>query len=215
MTGNLTANETLMSLFEPSTEKLGTFNNITGTDTVMLPHGICKVFQEEPRNMITRGTFNWKNAVHLNVSDLNNDYHIYVYDSKVSTKFQVPTPFTIGDNIFTKKNQFGSVSYFKITLNVFMNELNDGSCGDYPDSAGHQSFGECVEQENLKKAMSVLGCMPAWMYGNYHCNSKIPKTTAVKNFSFWLASLNTGSKNGFHYESPTCQLPCNHIQVNV
>ena len=137
------------------------------------------------------------------------------YHSKVSTKFEVPTPFTIGDNVFTKRGQFGSVSYFKITLKVVRNELDDGTCVDYPDSAGHQSFGECVEQENQRKAMSVLGCMPTWMYGNYQCNRKIPKTSAVKNFLLWLASLITGSKNGFHYESPACRLPCSHILVNV
>ena len=103
ITGNLTANEAFNSLFEPSTEKLGTFNNITGTDTAMLPHGICKVFEEKSRNMIKKGSWNWKNTVHLTVNDLNNDYHIYVYDSKVSTKFEVPMPFTIGDNIFYKE----------------------------------------------------------------------------------------------------------------
>ena len=216
MTGNLTANETFKSLFEPLTENFSTYNNITGTDTIILPHGICKVFQEEPSNMIRKGTFHWKNAVSLNVNDLDNDYHIYVYDSKASTKFQVPIPFTIGDNILTKTNRFGSVSYFKITLKIVRNELEDGTCAQYPDPAGHQSFGECVEKENQRKAMPVLGCMPIWMYGKFQCNQKVPQPSASTNFSSWLALLTTGSKNGFHYESPACRLqspPPRHTQI--
>ena len=216
-TGNLTANETFFSLFEPSTEKFDTFNQTTGTDTIILPHGLCKVVQDEPRNMIQRGVlpYHWKNAVHLTVNDLDNDYYIYVYDPQASPKFHIPIPLTLGDNVMTKTNSHGSVSYYKITLKIVRNELEDGTCVQYPDSDGHQSFNDCVEQENQRKAMPVLGCMPAWMSGQDRCNKKIPPTPAVKHISYWIYSVLTGSKNGFHYDSAACRRPCNHILVNA
>ena len=214
MTGNFTANETFLSLFEPFTDKLDVVkNNITGTDAIMLPHGVCKVFEEEPGKMIKKG--HSKKGVHLTVNDLDNDYQIYVYDSKASTKFQVSIPFTNGDNILTKASPTGSVSYYKITLEVVRHELDDRTCVQYPGSAGHQSFGECVEKENQRKAMPVLGCMPAWMSGKDQCNRKIPQTAATTNFSLRLASLVSGSKNGLHYESEACRLPCSHILVKA
>ena len=214
-TGNSSANETFMSLFEPSTEKYDTYNQLTGTDKIILPHGICKCFEEEPWSMIQKGTSDWKNAVSLKVNDLKNAYRIYVYDPTASPKFQVPIPLTIGDNVLTKTSSLGSVSFYKITLKEVKNELEDGTCVQFPDAAGHQSFGDCVEQENQRKAMQVLGCMPAWMSGKDQCNTKIPQTTASTHYSYWLASLVVGSKNGFHYESLACRQPCNHILVNA
>ena len=35
------------------------------------------------------------------------------------------------------------------------------------------------------------------------------------NFSLRLASLVFGSRNGLHYESEACRLPCTHILVKV
>ena len=167
--------------------------------------------------MIQRGVlpYHWKNAVHLTVNDLYNDYYIYVYDPQASPKFHIPIPLTLGDNVMTKTNSHGSVSYYKITLKVVRHELDDGTCVQYPDSAGHQSFGECVEKENQRKAMPVLGCMPAWMSGKDQCNTEILRTAMSTHYSYWLASLVVGSKNGFHYESLACRQPCNHILVNA
>ena len=216
--GNLTANETIQNLFV-STRELVLFMSLdgpTGNTTTVLPYGQCKHIQGLPQHLLDTYTSN-KNVLRIYIRNMLIDsvYKVFVSDPAAAPKFQLPKPLLIGDRIEAITVNRSTVFYYNLMLKETRMELDDGSCVDYPDAAGHDSYADCVEEENQRKILPVLGCMPPWLSEMTPCKEPIFMFEKQKPVQKWIGSIYRKSKTGFHYGAESCLLPCTQISVQA
>ena len=218
--GNLTANETIQNLFVspgPGRVYFTSFYGPAGKTSTVLPYGQCQHLQGPPHQLLeTKGDF--KNVVRVFIRNVLKDgvYQVFVSDPAAAPKFQLPKPLLIGDRIEgLYKYKYSTVYYYNVILKETRMELDDGSCVDYPDAAGHDSYANCVEEENQRKILPVLGCMPPWLSEKTPCDKPVTKLKEHKPVLSWISSIFTKSKKGFHYETESCLLPCTQISVQA
>ena len=221
--GNLTTNETVTDLFVSKGERVWlnqTNDNIgletTGKTATVLPNGQCKQFEGPPHELMASQK-SWKNyiSIYLKGMKVDSTYFVYVSDPAAAPKFQLPKPLLHGDRMEAKASNQSKVFYYNLVLTEKRVELDDGSCVDYPDAAGHDSYADCVEEENQKKILPVLGCMPPWLPDKAPCNKPFLKSTEEhEQIQQWIYSIYSRSKTGYHYEAESCLLPCTQISVH-
>ena len=222
--GNLTTDETITNLFVSEGEQVwfeqakGNISLMTTVKTAtVLPNGQCEQYEGPPHELISPGE-HWKNCISLYLNGINEGsvYYVYVSDPSAAPKFQLPKPLLYGGRIGATTDNQSKVYYYNLVLTEKRIELDDGSCVDYPDAAGHDSYADCVEEENRKKILPVLGCMPPWLSGEAPCNKPVLKSTDEhEHIQQWLNSIYSKSKTGFHYEAESCSLPCTQISVHT
>ena len=219
--GNLTANETINVLFPFDGEYMRLSNGEKSvgkvSNTTVLPNGRCKQFEGLPSGLLVlKGNF--KNDIQLFLKDIlvGSEYFVFVSDPAASPHFQLPKPLLSGVKVKAKAANYSKVYYYSLVLTEKKMELNDGSCVDYPDAAGHESYADCVEEENQRKILPVLGCMPPWLSDTLPCNQPILKSTdELKRIQKWIFSIFSKSKTSFYYEAESCTLPCTQIAVHT
>ena len=156
-----------------------------------------------------------KNAITVGIIGKGAPFQIYVFDPLTATQFQLPMPLLTGDRIFSESENYGQEYSYSIILKETKNQLNDGTCTKYPDSAGHDTYADCVQSEARKNIMRVLGCMPPWMSAEDQCNGPIPRPEGSEEFFEWFDSLQNAAKTGFFYESKSCLHPCASVSVHT
>ena len=87
----------------------------------------------------------------------------------------------------------------------------DGSCATYPGTTGHDSFADCVDEENRKKILPVLGCMVPWMSDRDQCNGLIERLPKHEDLIKWLDFVYAYAKPGFLENYNSCPPPCSML----
>ena len=214
--GNLTANQTINHLFLTEGERVWLGNGPSSNTSTVLPNGQCKHFKGLPRELLNpKG--NYKNDVELYIREMiiDSSYQVFVSDPAAAPKFQLPKPLLTG-RIEAIAVNHSKILYYNVILKETQMELDDGSCVNYPNAAGHNSYADCVEEENQRKILPVLGCMPPWLSDKSPCNKPfLMLTDEHANIQTKIFSIYAKSKTGFHYESASCPLPCTQISVNT
>ena len=109
-----------------------------------MPYGFCKYIKGIPANILqTTGT--WRGSRTIYVDDPQEKYQVLVSDPHAAPKFQLPKPLIKGDRMVSDKEGFKY--YYDLILKETQIEMAKG-CTRYPNAEGHDSFDECVEQEN-------------------------------------------------------------------
>ena len=223
-TGNRTSRATLDYIFNAELENIGkivydedvlniSMAEIVGVRTV-LPHGQCKYIENNPSKILQQ-TKSWKNVISIYINDSDSNYQLFVSDPRATPNFQLPRPLMTGDKIIVAPHAMNRIHYYNIRLKETLAELDDGSCTNYPDAAGHASFTDCVEDENRGIILPVLGCLPPWLSTATACTGHFMRnTTAKKDLSWWFHFLYERSKMGSSYQSPSCLPPCKHFSVH-
>ena len=212
--GTLTANETRDSIFNSGADKIGSKDPSAGSMKTVLPLGQCKYF-EGPLGSLLYSNAHWQNFFIVYIYDKESTYEIFISDPGMAPRFQLAKPLITGDRIIVKPTEMTRIHYYNIFLHEKKLNLNDGSCTNYPDQDGHQNFAECVEEENARKLLPVLGCNPPWMLNVKSCAKKLAKNTTIIAMASWLSLLHETSKTGYHYESKMCLKPCKQIFVRI
>ena len=164
---NYTNTETLNNLYISNLETITTNRNFIHDEeeegnTTITPIGVCKYYKGLPRNLV-RGTGAWKHARQFYLSDVSSRYRIYISDPNAAPKFVLPMPLLTGDIMEALPDNKGVVFYHKVIIKEIQIKLEDGSCTNYPDEHGHESYDKCIEMENRRNIMPVLGCMPPFL----------------------------------------------------
>ena len=164
---NYTNTETLNNLYISNLETITTNRNFIHDEeeegnTTITPIGVCKYYKGLPRNLV-RGTGAWKHARQFYLSDVSSRYRIYISDPNAAPKFVLPMPLMTGDIMEALPDNKSLVFYYKVNIKEIQIKLEDGSCTIYPTELGHESYDKCIEMENRKIIMPVLGCMPPWL----------------------------------------------------
>ena len=163
--GTYTNTDTLNNLYISNIETITTKKNSDMEEegnVTIAPIGVCKYYKGLPRNLL-RDNGAWKNAKTIYVSDMSSRYRIFVSDPKVAPKFVLPMPLLTGNIMEALPDNKSLVFYYKVIIKEIQIKLEDGSCTNYPDEHGHESYDKCIEMENRKIIMPVLGCMPPWL----------------------------------------------------
>ena len=218
--GNLTANETKTNLFVSDIERMWLdkkTGNISPKTHTVLPNGQCQQFEGPPHRLLSSKE-GWKNYISIYLVGKMEDsvYYAFVSDPAAAPEYQLPKPLLNGDRMEATTANYSKLYYYNIVLTERQVELDDGSCVDYPDANGHKSYADCVEEENQRKILPVLGCMPPWLSDRSPCNKPFLKTTDEhEQTQQWITNILTRSKTGYHYEAESCTRPCTQISVHT
>ena len=164
---NYTNTETLNNLYISNLETITTYGYYNrkmeeqGNITIA-PIGVCKYYKGLSRNLLQTGG-SWKHVKQFYLSDMSSRYRLYVSDPNAAPKFVLPMPLLTGDIMETLPDNKRIVYYYKVIIKEIQIKLEDGSCTNYPDEHGHESYDKCIEMENRRSIMPVLGCMPPWL----------------------------------------------------
>ena len=212
--GNLTFNRTINSLFSSELDRIDnerTFNSYTG---VLLPYGFCKFFKGKPRDILVANK--WATTpIHFNINGTGAPIKIYIFDPSTSPRFQLPTPLMTGDQISLKVEQHVTMYSYSIILKETRNQLGDGTCTSYPESAGYKSFAECVQSEAEGKVRQAFGCVPPWMSDKDRCTGPVIMPRSNLADLKWFRYLIDQAITGFFYKSDSCLLPCDRFSVQT
>ena len=212
--GNLTQEAILNQIYRSGAHNVRPRRGIKrGGSRTLLPHGHCTHFEDLPSNIL-QNPGSWENAFSVFINDSDGKYQIFVSDPRAAPTFQLPHPLMTGDKIIALPTMINTIHYYSIVLTEIRTELDDDSCTNYPDTAGHGSFTECVEAENKRMILPVLGCMPPWLSQSAACTGHVMKNDN-DNLSEWFKALYQRSKMGSFYQSPSCLPSCKHFTVHA
>ena len=79
---------------------------------------------------------------------------------------------------------------------------------NYPNQHGHGSFAECMDAENRKKTMPVLGCMLPWMSKSNQCSGLQAITLGSQALLELLSIAYEHAKLGLLKKDLSCPPPC-------
>ena len=105
----------------------------------------------------TSATTRWANNIPILIDDKDSEYQIFISDPGSGPRFKLSHPLMSGDRIIVTPFSSGRIHYYDIVLQETQNELDDGTCTDYPDPQGHQDYADCVGAEIRARIMPVLG----------------------------------------------------------
>ena len=191
--GNQTVNETQNYLFNSGIESLrhkGLKNNST---RFLLPFGFCSVAEGAPAELVDDGQH--KHSVYFKE---HGEYFVSISDPKATLQYYLPMPLMTGDRIKvevgpeeTKKH------YFSVHMKEKIVNTADGSCAMYPGHDNFESYSDCVDAENRKRILPIIGCMVPWMSDKDQCKDPILRLQTHKSFINWLEVVYRNSKTGF------------------
>ena len=112
-----------------------------------MPNGQCKFYEDLPRNILQTGLNRFE--IFFNVD--KGEYLVYISDPNAGPKYQLPKPDMTGDNLKINCSPTSITQAYTIQLKETRLESGQGSCTEYPDAAGHQSYPDCIDDENKRK----------------------------------------------------------------
>ena len=207
--GNLTWNETFNYLHNPGLDNIN-FEVDSGniTTKMLLPNGLCKVYEGKPLNTLTISFTDKEPSKH-------SEYIVFVSDPAAANSFQLPYSLLTGETIrpvfFSKVKRFAC---YNIKLKETIIGTNDGSCVGYR-TPRHQSYSDCVDDELRALILPTLGCMVPWMSNADGCTGTLQIKQKHQNILQMLLTLNYVSWGGIQYKSDACPLPCSLISANA
>ena len=206
--GNLSFNETFRFLYNSRTSNIYiTTDYITYTDRILIPFGLCKVYEVKPSRQIE--------VKFLEDNDMF-EYAVYVSDPAAATSIQLPYSLYTGERINIKTTGKATMKKF-LNYNIQLKEISDvtddGSCMNYPNQK-HKSYSDCVDAEMRELSIPALGCIVPWMPGKNKCNGKIQRLTKHKDFVNWLSPIISKSWGGIQYKSVKCSLSCTVLSAH-
>ena len=213
-TQNITFNDTLNYLYSPENEKVNI--NLESEDALtrfMLPYGFCTVV-EGKLSKLTSGDpkmllVNLKNA---------GKYLAFITDIAGALQFQFHRPLTTGDSIGIEIPPDKALrKRVKYTIELTERQVNtlDGSCTNYPDQAGHTSYKDCVQEENKRRILPILGCMVPWMSAQDQCKGVLKRLPIHDHILQWIRLLYRHIYSGDYLNFPSCPLPCNLVSAHA
>ena len=211
--GNMTYNETRNYLYHISAVKdvYAEYENVV--TRFFVPYGICTVAEGTPSKLLSEE----RNRFSFYVKKGGN-YVVYITDRASALHFQLQRPLTTGDKIhldipdnFTMRK----IASYNVELTERQVTIRDGSCTKYPDEAGHASYPDCVEDENRRRILPVLGCMVPWMSDEDQCKEAIQRMPKHDDIFKWIQSIYKNTWTGNHYRFSSCPLPCTLVSAHA
>ena len=170
--GSLTFNETLNYLFRSNTENGSIYANTETTARLFLPFGLCTT----SLGLIKDISLRKRNKFSFYLKK-NGNYVVFISDPSATVHFQLPNPLLTGVSIRIEvSSNVITTSYYSIKIKERQVETGDGSCTKYPDQAGHANYGDCVEDENRRRILPVLGCMVPWISSRDQCKAPLQRS---------------------------------------
>ena len=209
--GNLTVNETLSYLFKSHIESICHEGLKTITTRFLLPFGFCSVAEGTPVELLDDDLN--KHSVYFKE---NGEYFVSISDSTVTLRHYLPMPLMTGDRmrVNIRPDQPKKKHYYSATIKETIIETEDGSCAIYPGHANFESYSDCVDEENHRKILPVLGCMVPWMSDSDQCIGPVQRLPKHDILIKWLKFDYKNSKTGFQYKSLGCPLPCTQLSAH-
>ena len=178
--GNLTFKDALTYLFQSNAENKDLYSDVNTTSQFLLPFGLCTVAEGLPRKLLIKD----RNRFTFYIKE-DGEYVVFVSDPAATLPYLLPNPLTTGEsmkigihpNSVTKRTE-----YYSVELTERQVKSGDKSCINYPDQAGHASYADCVEDENQRRILPVLGCMVPWMSRKNQCTQPIQRLPKQKVF---------------------------------
>ena len=158
-TGNWTLNETINFLYQSGTLEENVFTRVNTTTKFVVPFGVCTVSKGKPSKLL------WDTSFTFNIKK-EGQYMVYITDEASDLHFQIQRPLTTGDKMVIDipcNTTMQLIAYYSVELTERQVKTRDGSCSEYPDQAGYASYQDCVEDENRRRILPILGCMVPWM----------------------------------------------------
>ena len=213
-TGNLTLNETINILFQAGIKEQNVYTDFVETNTkFLIPFGVCTVLKGKPSQLISdkekRLDLYLKNA---------GKYVVYITDVASDLHFQIQRPLATGDKMSIKipvNTTMNKQAFYSVELTERQVNTGDGSCINYPDQAGHTSYHDCVEKENQRRILPILGCMVPWMSNENQCTGFLERLPKHEVYLQWIKDVYKNSVAGDFYHSLSCLLPCNLVTAHA
>ena len=212
--GNMTFNDIKNYLFQSGSEKGNVYADVEDIVTrFLLPYGFCTVAEGKPSKLISGEPK--KFTFHLKKGGI---YDVYITDVASSLHFQLQTPLTTGDKIhfdipvnFTRRK----TADYTVELTEKQVTTQDGSCTNYPDKAGNANYQDCVEEENSRRILPILGCMVPWMSDEDQCSVVMKRLPEHEDIFKWLKLVYYWSWTGSGYRFSSCSLPCTMVSAHA
>ena len=213
-TANMTFKETVNYIFKSGTQRGNVYTKFNNTITKFLvPFGVCTISKGKPMELISgkkkRFAFYMKRE---------GNYIVFITDVASGLHFMIERPLTTGEkmiidipaNTTMLKNAFYSVELTERQV-----KLGDGSCTNYPDESGHINYGACVEEENRRRILPILGCMVPWLPGEDQCSGVLERLPKHGDVLKWIKVLYRNAFAGDFYHSSSCHLPCTQVTAHA
>ena len=194
-------NMTTEMFSNPSKASVSGVENVT--NKFLLPFGMCSIAKGRPQNFFKGGLH--KVSVML---EEEGEYMVYVLDPSTALHYQLPTNQMTGDRPRIRIGSTPTRKYYSVKLKERRVLTGDGSCAIYPGKTGHDSFADCVDEENQKKILPVLGCMVPWMSDRDQCKGLIERLPKQEDLIKWLGFVYDYAKPGFIDNYNSCPPPC-------
>ena len=206
--GDVNPEDVLHKIFSLGIENITLKKEINIAKRFFLPFGMCSVVSAPPKVFLTSNGM-YKISLYLNGT---GDYMVSVLDPEAAPRYQLPFHQMAGitPSIYLRPDQIIR-KYYSIQLTYHRNQASDGSCMNYPDQHGHESFADCIEAENRKKTLPVLGCMLPWMSKLNHCSGFQAITPGSQALMELLSSAYEHAKLGLLKKDSSCPPPCDML----
>ena len=146
-------------------------------------------------------------------------YKFYISDQAVAT-----FPYKL-NSLMTgyRKDIYATASEHNNTMDLFMIHLKEKNllaakrneqCAHYPNEA-HDSYADCVAEENNKNVRPALGCLAPWMSDKDQCTGLLTREPGHNAIIDWLVFVYMYSQTGFVYKSVACLLPCQTVTAKL
>ena len=212
--GSLTFEDTIRHLYNSKNDSSYASRNTTSH--FFLPFGLCTTVTGHLKDILD----NDKRSIKFYMKSPGK-YIIFISDDAAILNFQLPYPLMTGERIKisipeiqdsnhrTRQKEYYSVQIFETVDNS-----GKGLCTNYPTQK-FTSYANCVEKENRRMILPVLGCMVPWMSDKDTCRTPIPRLPAHQDVISWLKQTYQYAFTGFNFRSMACRLPCHLLSSHA
>ena len=207
--GNWTFNEIFNYLYGSNLDEIYIkVSNGTISQRVLLPYGLCKVYEGKPTRALN---------IKFRETSEQTEYFIFLSDSATSLPFQLPYSLLTGDRIKIVLHPNSTVKKY-VHYNIQLKETNvrtgDESCWEYPTQI-YESYADCVGAEMKEKILPVLGCMIPWISKSDRCVGPIHRMQGHESLVQWIYTIIRDAFGGIQYQSESCLLPCSVLSLHA
>ena len=193
---SLTFKDTLRYLFNSKTDSISASRNTTSH--FLLPFGLCTTVTGDFKDILDTEKRNVKFYIKS-----SGKYIIFISDDAATLNFQLPYPLMTGERIKIsipemKDAYYRQKEYYSVQIFETVDNSGKGLCTAYPTQK-YTSYANCVEQENRRLIMPVLGCMVPWMSDKDTCHTPIPRLPAHQDVIAWLKQTYHYAFTGFNF----------------
>ena len=210
----MTFKETINYIFRSGTHGRNIFAKFHHTyTTFLIPFGVCTVSKGKPTELISGN----KKGFTFYIKREGN-YIVFITDVASGLHYMIERPLTTGDKMIIDIPANMTMSYqeyYSVELTERQVNSGDGTCTNYPDETGHINYGACVEEENQRKILPVLGCMIPWLPGEDHCSGVLERLPKHEDVLKWIKVMYRDAFTGDLYHSSSCQLPCTRVTAHA